>query len=120
MIVKDVKKCIRFTALDGTDLCELMHPERGGPDLPYSLAHALLKPGQRSLPHRLKKSSETYYILEGEGLMHIDADHARVHSGQAVFIPPGSWQYIENTGTADLKFLAIVYPMWCSEDEELA
>jgi mannose-6-phosphate isomerase-like protein (cupin superfamily) len=57
-------------------------------DLPYSIAHAILEPGAASLPHRLKTSSEVYFILEGEGEMHIDSEQAKVVTGQAILIPP--------------------------------
>ncbi|HWQ19846.1 MAG TPA: cupin domain-containing protein [Methanotrichaceae archaeon] len=119
MIIKDIERCSHFKAMDETILCELLHPAREGLDLHYSIAHAMLEPGMRSLPHRLKESSEVYYILEGQGLMHIDAETSQVMPGQAVYIPPGAWQHIENTGVTDLKFLCIVYPMWRAGDEEL-
>jgi len=118
MIIKDIERCSRFKAMDETLLCELLHPARDGPDVPYSIAHAVLNPGVRSLPHRLKESSEVYYILEGQGMMHIDGESSPVMPGQAVYIPPGSWQHIQNTGATDLKFLCIVHPMWSAEDEE--
>jgi mannose-6-phosphate isomerase-like protein (cupin superfamily) len=119
MIIKDIERCSRFTAMDGTVLCELLHPERECLDLPYSIAHAVLKPGTGSVPHRLKDSSELYYILEGQGLMYIDSESKDVVPGQAVYIPPGSWQHIQNTGSNDLKFLCIVHPIWSAKDEEI-
>ncbi|WP_227717020.1 cupin domain-containing protein [Methanobacterium paludis] len=60
-----------------------------------------------------------YYILEGEGVMHIEEESSRVHAGQAVYIPPHAKQWIENIGNADLKFLCIVSPPWHEDDEEL-
>ncbi len=119
MLIKDIKNASFFVAADNTHLCELLHPLRDKLDLPYSMAYAILNPGCSSIPHRLKKSSEVYYILKGEGLMRIDAESAKVMEGQAVLIPPGSWQHIHNSGTDDLKFLAIVYPFWRREDEEV-
>jgi mannose-6-phosphate isomerase-like protein (cupin superfamily) len=119
MFIKDMAKCRYFKAIDRTNLCELLHPAREMLDLPYSLAHATLEPGAASLPHRLKTSSEVYFILEGEGEMHIDSEQAEVGAGQAALIPPGSWQHIRNTGNVDLKFLCIVHPMWQAEDEEV-
>ena len=98
MLIKDLAKCRYFKAYDGTNLCELLHPRREMLDLPYSIAHAILEPGAASLPHRLKTSSEVYFILEGEGEMHIDSEQAEVGTGQAILIPPGSWQHIRNTG----------------------
>lgn len=118
MFIKDLAKCQYFKASDNTSLCELLHPGRDGPDLPYSIAHARLEPGESSLPHRLKTSSEVYFILVGEGEMHIDSEQAEVGTGQAIVIPPGSWQHIRNTGRVDLEFLCIVHPIWRIEDEE--
>lgn len=119
MIIKDLANCRRFQAADNTDLCELLHPGREGMDLSYSIAHAVLPPEATSLPHRLKTSSEVYFILEGEGEMHIDSEKAKVRAGQAILIPPGSWQHIRNTGGNNLKFICIVDPFWRAEDEEI-
>ncbi len=118
MLIKDLKNCKEFTAGDKTILRELLHPDKANLDLRYSLAHAELKPGLTSAPHKLK-TSEVYYILEGEGTIYIDNENAAVSSGQAVYIPPNSKQYIENTGKTDLKFLCIVDPAWQTEDEEV-
>ncbi len=117
MFIKPIQEGNYFQAFDKTTLCELIHPARDDIVLPYSIAHAVLKPGMTSQPHLLKESSEVYFILEGQGVMHIDDESAAVTQGQAVYIPPGSKQYIQNTGTDDLKFLAIVHPMWRKEDE---
>ena len=78
----------------------------------------MLKPGHSSYRHKLK-NSEIYYILEGQGLMHIDNESARVLPGQVVYIPPDAVQYIKNIGQVDLKFLCIVDPAWRKEDEEI-
>jgi len=58
-----------------------------------------------------------YYILEGEGVMHIGTESSPVHAEQAVYIPPNIMQYIHNSGKGDLKFLCIVDPAWRKEDE---
>ncbi|MCK7511883.1 MAG: cupin domain-containing protein [Desulfobacterales bacterium] len=44
------------------------------------------------------KSAEVYYVLEGRGLMHVGDETAEVAAGQAVYIPPGAVQFIENRG----------------------
>ena len=121
MLIKDLENCKYFTAIDNTLLCELLHPAKEAEDLAirYSIAHAIVKPGETTLPHRLKTSAEVYYILEGKGIMYINDESAAVHSGQAIYIPPHSKQYIQNTGNSDLKFLCIAYPMWRREDEEV-
>lgn len=118
MFIKDLQNCEEFIAGDNTILRELLHPDKADLKLRYSLAHAVLKPGLASQPHKLK-TSEVYYILEGEGTMYIDNENAKVCSGQAVYIPPHAKQYIKNAGNIDLKFLCIVDPAWRVEDEEV-
>ncbi len=118
MFIKDLKTCKEFIARDNAILRELLYPDKAELKLRYSLAHAMLKPGETSYRHKLK-TSEVYYILEGEGLMHIDNESARVLPGQVVYIPPDAVQYINNIGQVDLKFLCIVDPAWRKEDEEI-
>ncbi len=118
MFIKDLHCCDEIVAGDETILRELLHPARVNLEIRYSLAHAVVKPGQSSLPHKLR-TSEVYYILDGQGIMQVDEESAEVRSGQAVYIPPNSTQYIKNIGTSDLKFLCIVDPAWRPEDEEI-
>lgn len=121
MLIKTPHNCKHFRALDETLICELLHPEREEKDLKidFSIAHAILRPGESSLSHWMKSSVEIYYILEGKGLMHIENESAEVGLNQAIYIPPNSKQWLENTGDSDLKFLCLVYPPWKGEDEEL-
>jgi mannose-6-phosphate isomerase-like protein (cupin superfamily) len=65
------------------------------------------------------KADLVYYIMEGEGIMHINEETAKVHPVAAIYIPPRSRQFIFNTGKTDLIFLCIVYPAWRREDEEI-
>jgi mannose-6-phosphate isomerase-like protein (cupin superfamily) len=116
VLIRDIHECEEITAGDATLLRELLHPHKADIKIHYSLAHAIVTQGQTTTPHRLK-TSEVYYILEGQGVMHIDDERSPVTQGQAVYIPPGAAQSITNTGTCDLKFLCIVDPAWRKEDE---
>ncbi|MBU3967452.1 MAG: cupin domain-containing protein [Euryarchaeota archaeon] len=107
-----------FKAGDGSLLRELLHPDKADIAIRYSLAHAIVRPGQTTTLHSLK-TSEVYYIMEGEGIMHINEESSKVHPGAAIYIPPGSRQYIHNTGKTDLIFICIVDPAWRREDEEI-
>ena len=118
MFIRDLRTCDEIIAKDETILREILHPDKADLEIRYSLAHATVKPGQSSLPHKLK-TSEAYYVLEGEGIMYIDHESAKVHSGQAVYIPPNSMQHIKNIGNSDLKFLCIVDPAWQPEHEKV-
>lgn len=118
MFVKKLQDCEKFIAGDDSLLRELLHPDKTDLAIRYSLAHAVVKPGQTSKPHKLK-TSEVYYILEGEGIMHIKMESEKVTPGNVIYIPPNSMQYIRNTGSSELKFLCIVDPAWRHEDEEV-
>jgi len=119
MLIKNTADCKPFAAGDETTLRELLHPVETGMAIACSVAHATLEAGRSSRPHRLKRSSEIYYILKGSGRMHIGHQCEEVGPGQLVFIPPGAEQYIENTSQEPLSFLCIVDPAWREEDEEI-
>ena len=110
------KDCQEFLAGDATHLREILHPDKMDIALRYSLAHAVVKPGETSFKHALK-TSEIYIILEGKGLMVIDKEAQEVTKGHVVYIPPNAVQCIENIGTEDLIFYCIVDPAWREEDE---
>jgi mannose-6-phosphate isomerase-like protein (cupin superfamily) len=120
MITRRLSDLPRDVVLDGSRLVEYMHPERG-PDSPaigYSLAHAIVRLGEATLPHRLTFSSEVYVLLKGRGILHVGDAQEEAGPGMAVYVPPGKVQWIENTGDSDLEFLVIVEPYWRKEDEE--
>lgn len=121
MWIKRFDDCEEIVALDGTILRELLNPRHDKEDLKldYSIAHAIVKPGKASFPHRFFEASEVYYIIQGTGVMHIDDETADVKAGDVVYIPPKGVQYIENTGDTDLIFLCMVDPPWFPESEEL-
>jgi len=118
MFVKHLKDCREFIAGDDSILRELLHPEKSALEIRYSLAHTKVIAGQSTRPHKLE-SSEVYYIVAGEGLMHVDEEAVNVGPNCAIYIPPRAVQYIENTGSCDLVFLCIVDPAWRQEDEEI-
>jgi len=118
MFVRNLKDCEEFIAGDNTILREILHPDKADLALRYSLAHAIVKPGDTSKPHRLK-TSEVYYILEGQAVMTIDDKQKKVGPGDTIYIPPMATQYIQNTGKNNLVFICIVDPAWRVEDEEI-
>ncbi|MCU0525652.1 MAG: cupin domain-containing protein [Elainella sp. Prado103] len=118
MLIRKLQNCPEFVAGDATLLRELLHPDKQAIDLRYSLAHAVLQPGQTSKPHTLK-TSEVYYVLSGTGEMHIDAEIACINAGDAVYIPPLARQFVCCTSTVPLVFLCIVDPAWRAEDERV-
>jgi len=117
MLVRCLEGCPEFIAGDHTRLRELLHPDKQPSTVRYSLAHALLAPGESSTAHSLKNCSEVYYILSGRGRMVIDDENREVAAGAAIYIPPNAVQSIENIGSEPLAFLCIVDPAWQPENE---
>jgi len=121
MLIRRLHERDVITALDDTEVRELINPEHDLLDLvlTYSLAHAMLKPGEKSLPHRFHEASEVYYILKGHGIMHINDEIEEVSPGDMIYIPPQAVQWIESEGPDNLEFLCVVDPAWKPDAEEL-
>jgi mannose-6-phosphate isomerase-like protein (cupin superfamily) len=119
MFVKSLGACKPLMANDGCRIFELLHPHNDPLDLPYSFAVAEVEVGEHSYRHRLVQT-EIYFILDGRGRMHVDTDVCDLAPGDAVVIPGGAWQWIENTGAKRLRFVAVVSPPWRREDDERA
>jgi len=90
------------------------------PDDPQaSIARARVEPGVVTRWHRLKGTTERYYILKGKGVMEVGANPpTEVNPGDIVIIPPMCPQRIKNTGTEDLLFLAICTPRFTEDAYE--
>ena len=85
MLFKKILDCPEFLAGDHTLLREVLHPKNDKLDLPYSLAYARIEPMQKSLPHKLTKSEEVYYFLNGEGIISVNGTIQNVQKSYAQF-----------------------------------
>ena len=50
---------------------------------------------------------ETYYFLEGEGVMWIEGEDVPVAAGDAVLVPPGVDHGFRNTGSGPLRLVLL-------------
>jgi len=116
MKVRKLEKVEALEGNEGTKIRQIFHPHNTLNGITYSLSHSLVMPGKRSKIHKMK-TSEIYYILDGKGILHIDDEVFTVSKDHAIYIPPDSKQFIENTGNEELKILCIVDPAWRQEDE---
>jgi mannose-6-phosphate isomerase-like protein (cupin superfamily) len=119
MFVHRFDDCKEIVAGDDTVLRELLSGGKDGLAIPYGIAHARLALGKVSTPHRLKETTEIYYIVNGNGVMHIDSESEAVGKKDSIVIPAGSVQFLENTGDEEIEFLCITSPPWRAEDEEV-
>jgi hypothetical protein len=69
MIICRVKECDRKPAVDGSLLCELLHPLREGGEvsLGYSIAHAIVPGGRQTRPHRSRRFQRGVLYHPGGG-----------------------------------------------------
>ncbi len=54
---------------------------------------------------------KVYNVLDGESLMEIGDEKRVVRKNDIVFITPGTWHSIENTGLGDLTFIVVTTPV---------
>ncbi len=103
---------------EGTKIKQYFHPHNTLNGINYSIAQFTLEPRKKSKLHKMS-SSEIYYILEGSGKLKINEDTYHLEKDDSVYVPPNSRQFIENTGSINLRFLCIVEPAWKADDEIL-
>jgi len=118
MLIKKLQEIDSMEGEKGTTIHQIFHPHNTLNGIRFSISHSTLSCGKKSRLHKMK-TSEIYYILEGEGKIHLDDQSLPISKDQAIYVPPLSKQYIENTGDSELNFLCIVDPAWRREDEIL-
>ncbi|MBI4345006.1 MAG: cupin domain-containing protein [Euryarchaeota archaeon] len=109
------EKAEPFVAKDGSLIREIVHPRSSGARN-QSLAEATVRPGARTKEHHHGRSEEIYYLLEGEGRVHVGGEAREVGRTEAIIIPPAVRHYIENVGAVDLVFLCCSAPSYWDED----
>ena len=116
MNTKKIEEIESFSAQEGTEIKQIFSPTDTDNTIRYSLAHCTINPGNRSKPHAMK-TSEIFYILQGNGIIHVGKEQKVITKNETIFVPPMSKQFIENNGEIDLIALCIVDPAWKQEDE---
>ncbi len=106
-----------FITKDGSTIREILAP-RNAPEAicNQSLAEATLIPGAATEPHYHCVTEEIYYILRGNGRLHIGNRFRSVGPGDGIAIPPGAPHCMTNTGNEDLVFLCCCAPAYTHED----
>lgn len=60
--------------------------------------------------HVHQVQEQVYHVLSGEGLMTIGDEKRVVRENDIIFIAPGTWHAIENSGLGDLTFIVVTTP----------
>jgi mannose-6-phosphate isomerase-like protein (cupin superfamily) len=101
-----------FVASDGCLLAEVIHPTNDGTRADLSVARASLPPGQSTRPHLLE-FVEIYYVVSGQGIMHLGEEQVPVEADSCIYLPPHTVQWLQNTSQdQDIVFLCICQPAY--------
>ena len=71
---------------EGTKIKQYFHPHNTLNGINYSIAQFTLEPGKKSKLHKIK-SSEIYYILEGDANLKIDEDTHHLGKDDSAYVP---------------------------------
>jgi mannose-6-phosphate isomerase-like protein (cupin superfamily) len=88
----------------------LVHPETTGSRL-IDYRISTYQPMAYVERHVHKVQEQVYHILAGEGLMEIGDEKRVVRANDVIFITPGTWHSIANTGLGDLTFIVATTPV---------
>ncbi|HUK94482.1 MAG TPA: cupin domain-containing protein [Gaiellaceae bacterium] len=68
----------------------------------------IIAPGRA--PEHSHVYDEVIYVLEGEGVLHIDDAHEPVAAGTCIHLPPFKLHSLENSGDAPMRIVAVFHP----------
>lgn len=71
-------------------------------------AHLTIPPGASIGMHRHEAEDEVYIVLQGEGSLDDGTTRSPVGPGDAILTGHGEAHAIRNTGTTDLKLIAVI------------
>lgn len=71
----------------------------------FCLGNVTLDPTGGQVPWHDQEQEEIYFVVEGTGEMCLGEERRVVTAGQAVFIPPGVYHQLTNTGDTPLRLI---------------
>jgi len=71
----------------------------------FCIGYVTLEPTGGQVPWHNQEQEEIYFVLEGMGEMCLGEERRTVTAGQAVYIPPGVFHQLTNTGDAPMRML---------------
>lgn len=76
----------------------------------FCMGYVTLEPEGGQVPWHNQEQEEIYFVLEGEGEMCLGNERASIKAGQAVYIPPGEFHQLTNTGQLQMVMLYCYSP----------
>jgi len=114
MLIKTPDEKLEFFTDEQCHILEILNEQD---DRSQSIARARVAPGVSTSLHKLIGTSETYFILSGNGLVELNNDIIKkVARGDVIRIPADVPQRITNIGKEDLVFLCFCVPAFDQEN----
>jgi mannose-6-phosphate isomerase-like protein (cupin superfamily) len=76
----------------------------------FCMGHVILDPRGGQVPWHNHTQEEVYFIIEGSGEVCLGEERRAVVTGQAVYIPPGIFHQLTNTGDRPLRMIYCYAP----------
>ncbi|MDE0297042.1 MAG: cupin domain-containing protein [Candidatus Poribacteria bacterium] len=73
-----------------------------------SFARAYLEPGVSSVPHVNEGIQETFFVVDGEGILLTDDGERPIRGGNGIYVPPDVRHTFINSGNKPLEFVIVV------------
>jgi mannose-6-phosphate isomerase-like protein (cupin superfamily) len=106
------RRTVRFadreplTAKPDREFRYLVNEDLGCPDVTQFVG--LIPPGRA--PMHSHTYDEVIYVVEGEGVLHLDGDETPIAAGSCIHLPPLTEHCLENTGGGTMRVLGVFHP----------
>jgi mannose-6-phosphate isomerase-like protein (cupin superfamily) len=71
----------------------------------FAMGHVVLDPNGGQVPWHNQEQEEVYFIIEGSGEMCLGEERRDVSAGQMIYIPPGVFHQLTNTGETPVRMI---------------
>jgi mannose-6-phosphate isomerase-like protein (cupin superfamily) len=71
----------------------------------FCIGNVVLEPRGGQVPWHNQEQEEIYFVIEGTGEMCLGDERQVLQAGQAVYIPPGVFHQLTNTGETPLRMM---------------
>ena len=71
----------------------------------FSIGNVTLEPHGGQVPWHNQEQEEVYFIVEGIGEMCLGEERQEVQGGQMIYIPPGVFHQLTNTGATPMRMI---------------
>ena len=124
MLLRKLSDLKPFVTKDKSLIREFFHPlhetsKQAPRNIPFSIALATVRPGQKTLRHIHETSTEFYYITKGVGIIQLNAKKESIEENTLIYIPAKTKHTVTNTGKDDLLILCICNPPYSHEDTRI-